>query len=97
MTGSHVRRESFTTMTPALDFDFLGGITPSAQVTVVKLCNSSSYVLLQGRQRHKRSGTAHYRSALPGGAVRVDRAPICPREARKKIFACIFSDEEALS
>ena len=38
---------------------------------------SESILLLQGRQRHKRSGTAHahYRSALrkavPGGALRV--------------------------
>ena len=58
----------------------------------------------QGRQRHKRSGTAHYHSALqkavPGGRSgcwqRCEVA-ICPRKARKKIFAYFFSDEEALS
>ena len=46
----------------------------------------------------------HYRSALwkevPGGrSVCWQRCEvaICPREAQKKFFACIFSDEEALS
>ena len=52
---------------------------------------------MQGWQRHKRSGTAHYHSALrkavPGGCSGCWQR----REARKNFFACIFSDEEALS
>ena len=52
---------------------------------------------LQGRQRHKRSDTAHYRGtllkAVPGGAVRVDRG-VKRRSVRakrvKKIFWHVF-------
>ena len=56
----------------------------------------------QGRQQHKRSATAHYRStlrkAVPGGALRVGRG-VKRRSVRAKheMYACILSDEEALS
>ena len=45
----------------------------------------------RGRQRHV---TAHYRSALPGGAL---SCVLAEAQSEDKFFACIFSDEEALS
>ena len=77
----------------------------------VQVCVHACVKGLQGRQRHRKGGTAHNRSAppkaVPGGAPCVcrgdKRQSVCVKRSSvrakrgKKIFACIFSDEEALS